>query len=234
VNLTLGGDLNLNARAGQPMTLVGAVNTIRGFYDSQGRRFQILRDGTVRFEGEPINQLDPALNVTGERVIQAVTARVNLRGRLKKPEVQLTSTPPLEQSDILALIVFNQPINQLGAGQQVSLAQRAGVMAAGAVSSELTNSVANSLGVDQLEINVAPEIGVAAEVVVGQQLSQNLYVKVEQGLGDHNQTNVILEYEFEKWLRLQTNLLQGASASQQPFQRVRSTGVDLVFTFSFK
>jgi translocation-and-assembly-module (TAM) inner membrane subunit TamB-like protein len=234
VNLTLGGDLNLGAKPGEPMTVVGAVNTIRGFYDFQGRRFQILRDGTVRFEGEPITQLDPALNVTGERVIQAVTAHVNIRGRLRKPEVELTSVPPLEQSDILALIVFNQPLNQLGTGQQASLAQRAGAMAAGAVSSQLTSSVATSLGVDQLEINVAPAIGVTAEVVVGQQLSQNLYVKLQQELGDRSQTNVILEYEFTKWLRLQTNLLQGSSASQQPFQRIRSTGIDLVFTFTFK
>jgi hypothetical protein len=57
---------------------------------------------------------------------------------------------------------------------------------------------------------------------------------VQQGLGDHNQTNVILEYEFARWLRLQTNLLQGASAQQQIFQRVQSTGLDLVFSFSFK
>ena len=234
MNLTLGGDLNLGAKAGQPMTVVGAVNTVRGFWDFQGRRFQILRDGSVRFEGEPINNLDPALNVSGERVIQAVTARVNIRGRLKKPEVELTSVPPLEQSDILALIIFNQPINQLGAGQQASLATRAGAMAAGAVSSELTTSVAQSLGVDELEVNVAPAVGVTAEVVVGQQLSQNLYVKLQQELGTYNQTNVILEYEFTRWLRLQTNLLQGASAAQQPFQHLRSTGIDLVFTFTFK
>jgi len=234
VNLTLGGDLNVSANAGRPITLVGAVTTVRGYYDFQGRRFQILRDGTVRFEGDPVNQLDPALNVVGERVIQAVTARVNVRGRLKRPEIELTSTPPLEQSDILALIVFNQPINQLGAGQQVSLAQRAGVMAAGAVTSELTNSIAESLRIDQFEINVAPDPGVAAELVLGQQLSQNLYVKVQQGLGDRTQTNLILEYEFAKWLRLQTNVLQGASTQQQLFQRVQSTGVDLVFSFSFK
>jgi autotransporter translocation and assembly factor TamB len=94
--------------------------------------------------------------------------------------------------------------------------------------------VASSLGVDQLEINVAPATGVNAEVVVGQQLSQNLYVKVQQELGEHNQTNVILEYEFTNWLRLQTNLLQGAAAQQQLFQRVKSTGIDLVFSFSFK
>ena len=88
-------------------------------------------------------------------------------------------------------------------------------MAAGAVSSELTNSVANSLGLDELELNVAPDQGVAAELVVGHQLSQHLYVRLQQGLGDHNPTTVDPGVpRFRKWLRLQTNLLQGASAQQ--------------------
>ena len=56
-----------------------------------------------------------------------------MRGTLKQPEIVLSSTPPLEQADILSLIVFNQPINQLGEGQQISLAQRAQQMATGAL-----------------------------------------------------------------------------------------------------
>ena len=70
-------------------------------------------------------------------MIQGVEARVNVRGTLKKPEIVLSSTPPLEQADILSLIVFNQPINQLGEGQQVSLAQRAQALATGAVAGQL-------------------------------------------------------------------------------------------------
>ena len=211
-----------------------SVNTIRGYYDYQGRRFTILRDGTVRFEGDAINRLNPTLDVGAERVIQAVTAHVNVRGRLRRPSIDLTSTPPLEQADILALIVFNQPINQLGAGQQLSLAQRAGSIAAGTVTSQLTGSIAGSLNLDQFDINLSPDSGSTAELTVGQQLGQNLYVKVQQGIGDHSQTNVVLEYEFSKWLRLQTNVLEGANTQQQLFQRVQSTGLDLVFSFAFK
>src|SRR6185436_7353807 len=77
VNLTLGGDVNIAAAPGKPITLVGEVNTVRGFYDYQGRRFTILRDGKVQFQGDPITQLDPALDVAGERTIQAVTVHVN-------------------------------------------------------------------------------------------------------------------------------------------------------------
>ena len=102
--------------------LVGVVNTVRGTYDFQGRRFEILRDGTVRFDGEPVNEMDPLLDIRTRRIISGVEARVNVRGTLKQPEIVLSSTPPLEQADILSLIVFNQPINQLGEGEQISLA----------------------------------------------------------------------------------------------------------------
>ncbi len=234
VNLTLGGDLNVAAAPGKPITLVGQVNTVRGFYDYQGRRFTILRDGKVQFQGDTITNLDPALDVTGERMIQAVTVHVNVRGRLRQPKIELTSTPPQEQADILALIIVNPPLNELGEGQQLSLAQRAGSIAAGAVTNQLTGSIANSLNLDQFEINLAPDSGSTAELTVGQQLGQNLYVKVQQGIGDNSQTNFVLEYEFTKWLRLQTNVIQGAESQQQLFQRVKSTGADLVFTFQFK
>ena len=234
MNITLGGDLNVSASPGQPITLVGEVKTVRGFYDFQGRRFTLLRDGRVQFQGDTINSLDPALDVTGERMIQAVSVRVNVRGRLRRPQIELTSTPPQDEADVLALIIFNQPMNALGAGQQLSLAQRAGSIAAGAVANQLTGSIANSLNLDQFEINLSPDTGSAAELTVGQQLGQNLYVKVQQGVGDNSQTNLVLEYEFAKWLRLQTNVLQGSTTQQQLFQKVKSTGADLVFSFQFK
>jgi autotransporter translocation and assembly factor TamB len=234
MNITLGGDLNVAASPTKPITLVGKVNTVRGFYDFQGRRFTILRDGTVQFQGDSITSLDPALDVIGERMIQAVTVRVNVHGRLRQPQIELTSTPPQDQADILALIIFNQPMNALGEGQQLSLAQRAGSIAAGAVANQLTGSIANSLNLDQFEINLSPDTGSAAELTLGQQVGQNLYVKVQQGIGDNSQTNFVLEYEFAKWLRLQTNVLEGSATQQQLFQKVKSTGADLVFSFQFK
>ena len=59
-------------------------------------------------------------------------------------------------------------------------------------------------------------------------------MKVQQGIGDNSRTNFVLEYEFAKWLRLQTNGLEGAATQQQLFQKIKSTGADLVFSFQFK
>lgn len=233
INVTLGGDLRATKNAGGKIALVGAVNTLRGSYDFQGRRFEILRDGSVRFTGDTLDALDPALDISTRRVIRAVEARVNVRGTLTQPDIVLSSTPPLEEADILALIVFNQPINELGEGEQISLAARGQALATGAVASQLAQSIGKALNVDTFEIETAPTGGSTAELTIGQQVGQSLYVRVQQGIGDQSQTNFILEYELAEWLRLQTNVLQGNSTQQQLFQRTQGTGVDLLFFFSY-
>jgi translocation and assembly module TamB len=229
--VTLGGDLYVSKVPWDQVRVTGAVNTVRGHYDFQGRRFDILRDGTVRFEG--LDDIDPTLDIRTQRVIQAVTANVNVRGTLKQPEILLSSTPPLEQADILSLIVFNQPLNSVGEGQQVSLMQRAQAMAGGAVANQFAKSIGNALNLDEFEINLAPENGGGPQVTVGQQVGENLYVKVQQGVGEINQTNLILEYELTKWLRLRTNVLQGSSTQANLFQRQQGSGADLLFFFSY-
>jgi translocation and assembly module TamB len=159
---------------------------------------------------------------------------VNVRGTLKQPEIVLTSVPPLDQADILSLIVFNQPLNTLGEGQQISLAARAQALATGALAGELAKEIGNALGLDTFEISTAPELaGSYATLTVGQQVGQNLYVKVQQGIGEQSTTNFIVEYELTKWLRLQTNVLQGSSTQQNLFQRMQGSGVDLLFFFSY-
>ena len=129
--------------------------------------------------------------------------------------------------------MFNQPINQVSEGQQISLAQRAAGIAAGAVAGELAKSIGDALNLSDFEIQMAPESGATAQVTLGQQISQGLYVKVQQSVGDVNTTNFILEYELTKWLRLQTNLLQGSSTQQSLFQRAQGSGFDLLFFFSY-
>jgi translocation and assembly module TamB len=231
LNLTFRGDMWISKVPYDRVRLTGVINTVRGTYNFQGRRFEILRDGTVRFDG--LDELNPNLDITTQRVIQAVTANVNIKGTFRKPEIVMTSVPPLEEADILALIVFNQPLNQLGEGSQASVAQRAQALATGAAVGQLSSSIARVLNIDTFEISTLPDDAGAAELTVGQQVGPNLYVKVQQGIGDQSQTNLILEYELTRWLRLRTNVLQGSSTQQQLFQRLQGSGADLLFFFSY-
>src|SRR5262249_27508595 len=148
-------------------------------------------------------------------------------------EIALSSTPPLEDADIMALIVFNQPLNSLGEGQQINLAQRAQSMAGGAVAGQFARSIGNALNLDEFDINLAPESGGGPQVTFGQQVGQNLYVKVQRGVGDQSETNFILEYELTKWLRMRTNVLQGSTTQMNLFKRQQGSGADLLFFFSY-
>ena len=114
MNITVGGDLQIVKPANGQLLLLGTVETVRGTYEFQGRRFDLQRGGTLRFLGEP--QLNPALDITATRLIPntGVEARDPGQGTAKAPQLALTSNPPLEESDILALIVFNRPGQRAG------------------------------------------------------------------------------------------------------------------------
>jgi hypothetical protein len=235
VNATLGGNFRVAKTASKPVVLLGAVNTVRGTYAYQGRRFDILRDGQILFRGS--EEIDPRLDITAERVIQGVEARVRIQGTARKPELSLSSNPPLDDGDILALIVFNQPLNQLGTGQQNSLSERAGGIAAGFVVSPLAEALGSTLDLDQFEVETTDPNGrVNPAVVIGQQVTQDMFLRFRQQFGNQQVSQFLLEYRLANYLRLQGNIAEGeglTAGNRSLTQRIEQYGVDLVFYFSF-
>jgi autotransporter translocation and assembly factor TamB len=232
VNVTIGGDLRATKKPGDQVRLVGVVNTVRGTYDFQGRRFDIQRDGRIQFVGT--TEINPLLDIVAQRVISGVEAQVHVRGTARKPELTLTSRPPLDEADILSLIIFNQPANALGEGQQVSLAQRAGALATGFVASSLASSIGGALELDVFEIQTAPEDGFGPSVTLGEQVGERLFFKFRQAFGSQSVSEFILEYQLAEYLRLQTSVAQGGGGSQRTLmQRVEQGGIDLIFYYTY-
>jgi translocation and assembly module TamB len=233
VNVTIGGDVRARKAAGQQnVAVVGTVNTVRGNYDFQGRRFEIQRDGRIQFVGT--TPIDPRLDLTARRVIAGIEVFVHVRGTARTPELELTSRPAQDQADILSLIVFNQPVNSLGEGQQVSLAQRAGALATGFVASSLAESIGGATELDVFELQTTAEGGGGGSLTIGEQVGERLFVKFRQGFGAQSLSELILEYQLADFLRLQTSVAEGNDASQRTLmRRPEQTGVDLIFYFSY-
>jgi translocation and assembly module TamB len=235
VNVTMGGDFRVAKTPGEPLVLIGAVNTVRGTYSYQGRRFEIARDGQVLFRGD--GTTNPSLDITAERVIQGVEARVRIQGTARNPTLSLSSDPPLDQADVLALIVFNQPVNQLGTGQQNSLAERAGGIAAGFAVSPIAQALGDTFDLDLFDVETTDPSGrVNPAIVIGQQVDQNLFVKFRQQFGNQQVSQFLLEYRLADFLRLQANFAEGeglARANRSLTQRIERYGTDLVFYFAF-
>jgi autotransporter translocation and assembly factor TamB len=232
INVTVGGAIRVWKVPFDVVRLTGEVDTVRGSYTFQGRRFDIQRDGRIRFIGS--DPIDPMLDLEAHRTIQAVEAIVQVRGTMRQPELSFRSSPPLEEADVLSLIVFNQPINELGEGQQASLAQRAGDLAGGYLASGLARSIGNALNLNEFELQAAGENGLGPSVSVGQQVGKNLFFRFRQAFGSAQATELILEYQLADFLRLQATAAETSGGAQRiQFRRVERGGLDLIFFFSY-
>ncbi len=236
VHATVGGDVRVLKNPGGQMTLVGNVETIRGRYDFQGRRFELVRGGQIKFVGTP--EINPAIDVSATRLIPntGVEARVRITGTARTPELALSSTPPLEESDILALIVFNRPVNELGTGERSSLAATAGGIATGFLATPLGESIGKALDLDLFEITTTTEEGeLGAGVTLGHQIGDRAFVKLRQQFGERNVSEFMLEYQLFQFLRLQATAAPETTGSGNRLnqRRIERGGIDLIFFFSY-
>jgi autotransporter translocation and assembly factor TamB len=238
MNATVGADLHILKNVDGPITIRGTADTVRGFYEFQGRRFTIARGGTARFDGGA--QINPRLDVTANRLIPntGVTARIHITGTPAAPKLALSSDPAgLDEADILSLIIFNRNVNDLGSGEKASLAETAGGIASGFVAQTLGKSIGKALDVDLFEITTSdPETGEnAGGVTLGKQVSDAAFVQFRQQFGNRSFTEFMLEYQLAKFLRLDLQAAPQSSgvANRLTQRRVERAGVDLIFFFSY-
>ena len=102
VSLRVGGALSVEGSTAAPAVL-GMLETREGRVTFRDRRFTILT-ATARFV-DP-RRVDPFIDAVATARIREydVTARVS--GRTDRLDVRLSSTPPLSQEDLLALVAF--------------------------------------------------------------------------------------------------------------------------------
>lgn len=98
---------------GQPV-LMGTVRIRRGRINLSGQRFNFER-GEISFNGEP--EPNPALDIRLTHQYPEATVVVEIRGTPKKPELVLTSDPPVfDKAQIVSLILTGQPGGQPSGG----------------------------------------------------------------------------------------------------------------------
>ncbi len=238
INVTVGGDLRVMRQPGTPTMVVGSVNTVRGSYDYRGRRFDIMRDGRISFQGPRIN--DPALDVTAQRVIEptGVEARIHIEGTAQRPQLRFSSNPPMDESDVIALIIFNRPLSDLESGERGAIADVAGSAVGGLLVSPLTDTIGRALNLDVLEVGTTTTDtgGTGGTVTVGKQVDDNLFFRFRQQFGSQEVSEFILEYQLARFLRLQAAVAEGEGvgrAQRSLTRRIERAGLDLLFYFSY-
>jgi translocation and assembly module TamB len=230
INLRVGGDLSLYKETGQPLAVTGSLDSISGTYVFQGRQFDVDETSSINFRGTT----NPELYVSVTRLISGVLTRVTVTGSLTNPELHLSSTPPLDSTDILSLIVFNTSINDLTAAQQQELAVRAGALAAGFIATPLVSALQRSLGLETLGIDPAGTSGMGPRVTIGEEIAPGLIARFSRQFGQEPYDEATIEYYLSRLLHIRATFSDAASlAAVSAFHRIERAGIDLLFFFSF-
>lgn len=230
INIRVGGDLYLYKDPGGQLSITGSLDSVSGTFAFQGRRFDIDEtSSSINFRGE----LTPEVYVALTRDISGVLVRVTIAGDLKNPELRLASTPPLDQSDILSLIVFNTSVNDLTALQQQELAVRAGTLAAGFIATPLVAALKQTLGLESLEVEPSGDFG-GPRVTVGEEIAPGLVARFSRQFGQDPYDEATVEYYLSRLLRIRATFSDAQSlTARAPFRRIERAGIDLLLFFSF-
>lgn len=176
----------------QELALAGVIDTVRGWYTFQGKTFTV-EEGRVSFTGQDFN---PVLELTARYTAGDYTVRIKIGGTLAKPTLTLESEPALEQADILSVLLFGKPANELSKGESAGLREQAIGVASSYVAKGLTQSVGRALGVDVLQFQTGGQGVQGASVSVGKYVAPNVFVTLAHRFAKQGVQEVRVEYSF--------------------------------------
>ncbi|MDP4856259.1 MAG: translocation/assembly module TamB domain-containing protein [Desulfobacterales bacterium] len=219
VNAEIAGAIRLKKEKGAPFLLTGALNTVRGTYEFQGRRFNITR-GVVEFQGLP--EPDPGLDIQAEARISSVTIIVRITGSVRDIQLSLDSDPAMDQSDIVSYLVFGRPTNELRSQQATSAEAAALSLAGNLAAKELNTILGDTFKVDIFSINPGEDGWSSSSLTVGKYVTRNIFVTYNYEFSAQSFGEVGIEYQINR------NFSIAAQVGNE-----RTSGVDLIWKLDF-
>jgi hypothetical protein len=192
------GELFLKKASGGPTRLLGTVETVRGQYTYLGRTFEV-QEGRADFLGSV--PPDPRLKARGVYVAQPAGIRVNLdlSGTRTQPQLALSSEPSWPETDIVCILATGRPCQEMRAGGEATGPEERGQQVAQQfLSSYLLQKVRQTSVFQKVDLDVfqVKTREGQADVTVGRYLTRDLFVSVEQTLGENAQRRVNAEYSL--------------------------------------
>ncbi len=182
----LEGRLHLLKKRNAKLMISGAITTVRGTVVVADRQFDVKR-GQILFTGG--HQLNPELDLVAQIEVPSYIVSVNISGTAEKPKLTLSSIPELPQSDILSVIMFGKPANQLSGNQQQDLQNQAISMAGGYAAAQIGHAVAQALGLGELGVTTT-----SGGVGLGRYITKNLYVSATQSSANMQDRRAEIQY----------------------------------------
>jgi translocation and assembly module TamB len=189
----LTGRLILIDEPERPVIGRGRIGIKEGTYKAYGQDLRIER-GYALFADSPVE--NPGLDVRAVRDLDQVTAGVQVSGTLKRPKIDLFSTPAMSEGDVLSYLLTGRAQGE-GGGESLGVA--AAIRASGA--GMMAEEIGRQFGLDELRLDAGSGLE-DASVVAGTYLSPRLYIQYINELASR-QTKVRLRYDINRRLQLE-------------------------------
>lgn len=173
----LGGTITVVEPLQGVATARGEVSVLDGKYEAYGQKLTIAQ-GHLIYSNTPLG--NPGIDFRAVRREETVTVGIMATGRLRSPNVQLYSEPPMEDSQILSWLVLGRPIDD-ASREEADLLQRAAVSLGLAGGQRIAENIAGEFGVDVVQVEASTQRQ-EASLVLGKYLSPRLYVQYAVGL----------------------------------------------------
>ena len=173
------GDLRISGRASNPI-IVGSLKIKKGHFDFVDKRFALAL-GEITFSGStPPNPIIALEAVAEDDDFKAI---IKVNGPADDPQLLLSSEPVLPEDEVLARLLFNRELSQIGAIEAGKLALALNRLRGGG-GFDAFGEIRNILKIDTLDV-VSDDEGETA-VKAGKYLNDDVYVEVEKGAGDES------------------------------------------------
>ncbi|HEX3949598.1 MAG TPA: translocation/assembly module TamB domain-containing protein [Steroidobacteraceae bacterium] len=212
------GDLHVKGTTDAPL-VSGGFDLERGTFSLATGRLNFT-EGHVSFNGAGLqSKIDPTLDFTAQTTIADTTATLRIKGLADAPVFDFSSTPAKPQDEIMALLLFGAPTQQLTPLQlaQVgaALASMSGVGGNGSLNPLV--KIQKSLGLDRLSIgagttNAQTGQDSGASIEAGRYVSKRVYIEAKQSTAGTSQLEA--DVELTRHLKLQTRLGNGTASVQ--------------------
>jgi translocation and assembly module TamB len=196
-------DLDVMGTTAAPR-LEGEATLVRGDLTIAGERFDLER-ATITFDGRAA---DAEIDLTATRDAADLTVTAHVTGTAEQPKIELTSSPPYPQDEILARVLYGRSASELTA---LEAAQLAGALAslAGGGGFDLLGPLRQTLGVDRLAVRGDGAGG--ALVSGGRYIAEDVYLEV--GSTPTGLAQASIEWEIRPRLELVSRLGVGRDSS---------------------
>ena len=193
----LGGALTVRFTPRGP-AVGGSLEILQGRFFFEGKKFE-LHDSRVSFDGT--TSLTPYLNIVALYRVQDTDVEVHLTGLASKPDLLLTSSPPLEQSDILSLLVVGRTSKDLRTGDSQTVSSSAAGAVALYGATPILDQTKDALGLDSMSIGV----GASPQVALSKSLGDRTVLEYQQTFGALPEWWVNLRYRYDRHWSVQAS-----------------------------